>query len=145
MRRRHSGFTLLEVLIGLAILGMAGSVIFGGMSAAVKGVRRIDDTERRIELARRKLAETELLDNFQVGDTAAGQFNDGTLWRLNTSWFIPPTEGTYANAGSMIRVSLVLQWQSGQTPKSWTIDTYRFVPAASRPPERLESQLDEIR
>jgi general secretion pathway protein I len=144
-RRGPSGFSLLEVLVALALLGMTVSVIFGGMSKAVKTVRLIDDTERRIELGRQKLAELELLDGVKAGESAHGQFSDGTSWRVETSWFIPPVDGPRPNPNAVIRLALALEWQSGQVAKSWSVDTYRFAPSPTPPSPSLQSQLDELR
>jgi general secretion pathway protein I len=147
MRRRGttSGFSLLEVLVALAILGMTVSVIFGGMSKAVKAVRLIDDTERRIELGRQKLAEIELLDGLKDGESAYGQFPDGTGWRVETSSFIAPINGSSPNPNAVVRIALRLEWLSGQTAKSWNVDTYRFVPSPAPATASLQSQLDALR
>ncbi len=144
--RDSSGFSLLEVLVALAILGMTVSVIFGGLSKAVKAVRLIDDTERRIEQGRQKLAEIELIDTVKAGESAHGQFSDGTNWRMETSSFISPVEGPSANPNAVVRIALTLDWQSGQVTKSWNVDTYRFVPPpAPLSTGSLQGQLDALR
>src|SRR5437016_146314 len=113
MKRR--GFSLLEVLVAVTIIGIGISVVFAGMSGSFRSLGRVEDNERRVELARMKLAELDLTKRLRPLDSAAGVFDDGTRWRLESSPFIAPIEeGTRRNAASVIRIDLTLEWQGRQ-------------------------------
>src|ERR1700693_4835384 len=90
MRRR--GFSLLEVLVAVTIIGLAFSAVFAGMSGSLRGLGRVESSERRVEQARLKLAELDLIKRLRPRDSASGQFDDGTRWTLESGPFIAPIE-----------------------------------------------------
>jgi type II secretion system protein I len=55
--RRESGFTLLEVLVATAIMGIAVAGVMNGLSAAVRNASRITEYDRAAILARLKMDE----------------------------------------------------------------------------------------
>ena len=66
MRLRERGFTLLEVLVGVAVLGLIIGTLYGGVSFAVQGARRQDAVVARTgdydavdRVLRRMLAEAD--------------------------------------------------------------------------------------
>lgn len=74
MRRRTAGFTLLEVMLGLALLGMALTVLIKSASGSMFGVRDAHMTGIATDLARAKMYDIEeklLKDGFT--DTDQGE------------------------------------------------------------------------
>ena len=83
-RRRDGGFTLLEVVVALAIAGLALAALFSGATTGLWSSRVSGDTMEAMSLARSHLAEvghaTPLSPGVRSGDDGRG-FN----WRLRIS------------------------------------------------------------
>ncbi len=140
MNRR--GFTLLEVLVAVTLIGVGFSVIFAAMSGSLKNLSRVETNDRRVELARFKLAELDLIKKIRPQDSATGTFPDGTRWTLRSSPFIAPIEDPQrSNTSSVIRVDLTLEWMGRHGVQSKTIQTYRYQVIDQTPIPSLEEQL----
>jgi prepilin-type N-terminal cleavage/methylation domain-containing protein len=136
------GFSLLEVLVAVTIIGIGFSIVFGGMSGSVRALERVQNNERRVELARYKLAELDLIKKVRPNDSASGVFDDGTRWNVRTSPFILPIEeGARRNLSSVIRVDLTMEWMGRNVMQTRTIQTYRYQVIDSMPIPTLEEQL----
>ena len=143
--RASRGFSLLEVLVAVTIIGLGFATVFAGMSGSLRGLGRAEDNARRVEFARNKLAELDLIKGVRAGDSATGQFEDGTRWRLESFPFITPVEDlAEQNSASVIRLDLTIEWVGRNGPQKRVIQTYKYLPgdSASMPP--LQEQLREI-
>jgi prepilin-type N-terminal cleavage/methylation domain-containing protein len=136
------GFSLLEVLVAVTIIGIGFSIVFGGMSGSVRALERVQNNERRVELARYKLAELDLIKKVRPTDSASGVFDDGTRWTVRTSPFILPIEeGPRRNLSSVIRLDLTMEWMGRNGVQTRTVQTYRYQAIDSMPIPPLEEQL----
>ena len=73
VRRRSSGFTLLEVLVAVAILGLSLTAIMSAQYSAVVGVSHARNMSAAVGLARCKMSEVEQQlreEGFQELDTS---------------------------------------------------------------------------
>jgi len=133
MKRR--GFTLIEIVVAMTILGLGFAVLFSLSARSLDGMRRARDTERRIEFARTKLAELKLVPRVAPGDRASGRLEDGTQWSLEVFPFIQPvTEGPFVNANSIARIHFSMEWQGRNEPQRLEVDSYRTVNQGSAQP-----------
>ena len=140
---KSRGFSLLEVMVALTIVAMVFTVVFRGISVSLNTITRIEQSGRRLELARSKLAELDLCGPIRAGDHANGVFEDGTRWKVDTSGFVPPAENSPT---TVVRVTLSLEWEGRTSPQHREITTYRFVPnPGNQPILSLEDQLRELR
>jgi prepilin-type N-terminal cleavage/methylation domain-containing protein len=144
-RQRNTGFSLLEVLVAVTIIGFGFSVVFAGMSGSLRGLERAQSADRRVELARLKLAELDLIRRIRPGDSASGVFDDGTRWRVESYPFIAPIEDPQRrNSASVIRIDLSVEWTGRNGLQKQVIQTYRYQQANPRPIPSLEEQLREL-
>jgi prepilin-type N-terminal cleavage/methylation domain-containing protein len=140
------GFSLLEVVVAVTIIGIGFSVVFSGMSGSLRSLDRVEDNDRRLELARYKLAELDLVPRIRPNESASGVFEDGTRWTIETSPFIAPIEeGARRNPASVIRVNLTLEWMGRQGARRQVIRTYRYQPGGTTPIRSLTEQLNDLR
>jgi prepilin-type N-terminal cleavage/methylation domain-containing protein len=139
------GFSLLEVLVAVTIIGIGFSIVFSGMSGSIRGLQRVEDTDRRVELARFKLAELDLIKRIRPNDTASGVFADGTRWTLRSSPYIAPIDdGQRRNPASVIRIDLTLEWMGRNGTQKRVIESYRYQMADSTLAPSLEEQLGNL-
>jgi len=142
---KERGFSLLEVLVAVTIIGIGFSIVFAGMSGSIRSLQRVEDTDRRVELARFKLAELDLIKKIRPTDTASGVFEDGTRWTLRSSPYIAPVDdGPRRNPASVIHIDLTLEWMGRNGMQKRVIQTYRYQTADSSVVPSLEEQLHNL-
>jgi len=129
------GFTLLEILVAISILGVALTVIMQQFSAGL----RIGHTSRTYTTAtayaKQKLEEFQLAEEMEEG-AEAGDFDDGYTWKVS----ILPYEVFMEEGGSeedaeifellpleMYRLESVVSWMEGENEKSVSLVTLKTV------------------
>jgi hypothetical protein len=131
--------------VALTILGLGFSAVFAGISGSVRSIERVRGVDHRVELARQKLAELDLLQKIPPADSASGQFADGTRWTLQSSPFIASVkDGLQPNPASIIRIVLTIEWMGRNGIQKQSIDTYRYQLDQNQPIPSLEQQLHEL-
>jgi general secretion pathway protein I len=129
------GFTLLEILVAIAILGVSLTVIMQQFSAGL----RIGHTSRTYTTAtayaKQKLEEFQLVEEMEEGEEA-GDFDDGYTWKVS----ILPYEVFMEEGGreedaeifellplEMYRLESVVSWMEGENEKSVSLVTLKTV------------------
>jgi prepilin-type N-terminal cleavage/methylation domain-containing protein len=139
------GFSLLEVVVAVTLIGIGFSAIFAAMSGSVRGLQRVESNDHRVELARQKLAELDLIKRIRVEDSARGTFDDGTRWTLDVAPFIAPVEeAERRNANSVVRISLTLEWPGRNGMQRQVIQSYRYQTGDTASIPSLEDQLRDL-
>lgn len=143
---RARGFSLLEILVAITLIGLGFTVVFAGMSGSMRGLSRVEATEDRVARAREKLAEVDLIKRIRPGETVAGQFEDGTRWTLQTSPFIAPVDdGMKHDPASIIEIDLTMEWMGRAETQKQVIRTYRYQAGDNMPIPPLEQQLNALK
>jgi len=86
------GFTLLEVLVALAILALGAVITLSLISGSLGNIRKVQLRTRTIEHAESVL-ELALLDaSIQQPTAFSGDFEDGTRWSVRVEEYVPSTQ-----------------------------------------------------
>ncbi|WP_316228462.1 prepilin-type N-terminal cleavage/methylation domain-containing protein [Bradyrhizobium sp. SZCCHNR1039] len=130
-RADEAGFTLVEVIVALAMLSVGLSVLFGMISSGLGRIGAAQRTAEAASLAQSLLAKvgTELA----VGaDARSGEFPHGFRWQLTMRPYHQSRDGTERR----IELYLVLaqvDWDEGGDQRSFELSTLRLGPRATRP------------
>ena len=124
MRNRGDGFTLLEVLVALALLGIALTVILQVFSANLRNIASAEDYGYVAALASARMRE--VIDHEAVSETAWTE-------RTPEGYSIDVSVAEYmkdrtANLPVMLlQVDLTIHWWKGTLEKSLTLRTIKTV------------------
>lgn len=127
MKRR--GFTLIEVVVGLAILGVGLMVIIELFAGGLRLGMVSEEYTKAVNLGRMKLEEVSLKPPVEEG-VEEGEFNEYFRWKVETKKvdvlpfeketdFKPPVE--------LFHVKVDVIWKSGLKERSLGLETYRAV------------------
>jgi len=123
--RDKKGFSLVEFMIAISILGIGLLALAGLQSTAIRGNRTSKDVTSAILLAEKKMEE---LKNTSFTALANGTFNDsnnpltstgGTGGIFTRSWTI----STYSGSTYMKQITITITWTEGGLSKSASLDT----------------------
>ena len=134
----HRGFTLIEVIVAMTILGMGFAALFAGMSQSSRNIRKLESVQRREVWTRNLITELDLVQQLKPGDSSRGTFDDGTRWRVE---ILPFVLSTPQNPNSIVRIELGLEWDGAAGLQKKTIETYRLVKPTAQAIPSLEEQL----
>ena len=112
------GFTLIEVLAALVLIGVVLPVAMRGVSIALLTAGRARHTGEACELARSKLAELSLAADAS-GYTGSGDF--GTDWP-DYSWTSVPTTREYG----VTEIAVTVKWKSRGQDESIVLSTLAY-------------------
>jgi prepilin-type N-terminal cleavage/methylation domain-containing protein len=103
---RQTGFTLIEVLVALVILGAGLAVIVAGLHIGVTSAKVAAQDGRSLAIAESLLAEQGTATKLQYG-TAQGVTADGFSWQIITApWAENPAGGSRLIGGYRINVDV---------------------------------------
>lgn len=132
-RRAPRGFTLIEIAVGMAILGMgvvSALQVFGGSTQVVRIASRRSEA---VIHARALMDSTLWVPTLREGDTH-GEIGDGFRWVRNVRKAGPedavePVEDEVEQPEIELAViTVVVEWNDPNGPKSYRIGTMRVVP-----------------
>lgn len=83
---RRAGFTLLEVLVATAIMGIAVAGLLGNLTASVSNAARLTDSDRAALLARRKMDEILIEKRLPLIVEFAGPFAPELTGGRDSGW-----------------------------------------------------------
>jgi general secretion pathway protein I len=123
------GFTLIEVVVAMAILGVALTVIIELFSGGLRLARTSAEYTRAVNYARIKMEEIAVQQTMEEG-IQEGEFDHTFRWQVETKKvdvlpiekgidFMPPTE--------LFQVKVNVLWKSGSRERSTRLETYRTI------------------
>lgn len=127
MTRRESGFTLVETLVALAIVGLSSAVLFKVISDNLDRTRGMRDDG--LAMARVE----SLLTQATAGTPRAsrGAFPDGSTWRVD----VTPALGAEQHDWPVdaVHVAASVSWREDGQTRTRRLTTLRVVPRSAQP------------
>ena len=122
----QKGFSLMEVLVGVMIVGITFVTLFELLSTSMHTVTRIQDREQLVRLGQSKLNELVLEANQgQINVELSGSFDIGHRWRARIENF---DLGERAAKTPYYRVIRILLKIEGQGEKEFLLETLTWTP-----------------
>ncbi len=124
------GFTLLEVLVAMMILGVALGAILQQFALASRAGAASADATRATVYAREKIEELKMLEEFSE-TTAHGSFDDGFEWETNVQLYSYDEVEEQSVFDDMryetYLLSVVVTWRYGSRSKQVELETLKTV------------------
>jgi general secretion pathway protein I len=128
MARFNKGFTLIEVVVALAILGVGLAIIIELFSGGLRLGRTSEEYTKAANYARMKMEEISSQQDIVEG-MKEGEFNNEFRWQVNVKKidilpieknpdFKPPVE--------LFQVKVNILWKSGLKERSTSIESYKM-------------------
>jgi general secretion pathway protein I len=126
-RCKHFGFTLLEVMVAMAIIAIALTAVLGSQSQSVSLASEAKFSTTAPLLAQSKMAQIEVVELKDLNDDS-GDFGDdfpGYTWQLSVKNVL--FEEPVNVAEQLRQIDLKISWSEGGLYQ-YTIRLYRFFP-----------------
>lgn len=130
---RQRGFTLIEIVVALSILGVGLIVIIELFAGGLRLGRTSEEFSKAVSLARMKLEEVSLNPVLQEG-SESGEFDKDFRWQVAVDKInILPVERPpeYQPLVEFYRVKVDVLWKSGSKERITGIETYKTVQAVA--------------
>jgi general secretion pathway protein I len=130
-RVKNQGFTLLEVLVAMAILGIGLIVIIELFSGGLRLGRTSEEYTRAVGYARMKLEEISLAKSLEEG-IEEGEFDREYRWQVEVKKvdLLPPgRETSYQPPVALYWVRIEVLWKSGIRERTTALESYRILKA----------------
>jgi len=131
VRGENQGFTLLEVLVAMAILGIGLVVIIELFSGGLRLGRTSEEYTKAVGYARMKLEEISLAKSLEEG-IEEGEFDREYRWQVEVKKvdLLPPgRETSYQPPVALYWVRIDVLWKSGTRERTTALESYRLLKA----------------
>jgi general secretion pathway protein I len=129
--KHEQGFTLLEILVSLAILSVSLATLLGIFSLSLSRARQNEDEMGARTLAQALVAQADAVVNPQLG-TRGGQAGGGYTWRLELTPY-EPGSGIQTSGTALASVTASVSWQESAGTRSLTLHSLRTIPRSTAP------------
>ncbi|NQY02336.1 MAG: prepilin-type N-terminal cleavage/methylation domain-containing protein [Halieaceae bacterium] len=118
-RRTARGFSLLEMVVAISILGLALAALYQAASGATRNVRTDEKYAFGVELARSLLAEHSRVPRGGLSDR--GETEGGFVWTVDTWPVETAREGL--PQGSLHYLEITVGWTDGRKPGRFVLNS----------------------
>ena len=127
--RAVEGFTLLEVIVAVAILGIGLTVTIGLFSGGLRLGRVSGEYTKAMNYASLKMEELTTQNSVTEG-TEEGEFDDTFRWRVGVEKvdLLPGDKGTeFKPPAEFYHLRVSVTWNSGAKERSASLESYKTV------------------
>ena len=129
----EAGFSLMEVLVAVAILGIVYATLFGLMSTSLKNVSRIEEREKVVRYGQMKLNELVVkAKQGEAGGALSGRLDDGHDWRASIEPYDSGENSDRTQAYIVAKIRLAVTWSGISRQNEYTLETLTWVPNVQR-------------
>lgn len=118
--RPERGFSLLEMVVAVAILGFSLGALYQAAGGAIRIVRVDEQVSYAVELGRSLLAVYAVVPRAGLNET--GETEGGFTWRVVAEPVGLP-DGIALVEGALQRVTVVVRWEDGPKKREITLDS----------------------
>jgi general secretion pathway protein I len=129
MRGYATGFTLIEVVVAMAILAVGITVIIELLSGSLRLVRTSGEYTKAVNYARVKMEEITVKPTTNEG-IETGEFDGAYRWQVDVRRvdILPARIETEFKAPvELFQVKVHVLWKSGTKERSTVLETYRTI------------------
>jgi len=128
-RQEPRGFSLMEVLVAMTILGVAFSTLFSLMSGSLRNIDRIQEHDKIVRLGQMKLNEIVLQTNQAASAQLSGSFDDKYRWQASMEPVSALDDSNNTSPGySLVRVRLSVVWMGRSGENQFNLETVTWLP-----------------
>jgi general secretion pathway protein I len=124
-----TGFTLMEVVVAMAILGVGLTVIIELFSGGLRLVKTSGEYTKAVNYARLKMEEVTVKPTMVEG-SEEGEFDGTYRWQVDVKRVdvLPPRiEIDYKPPVELFQVKVQILWKSGTKDRATVFETYRTI------------------
>ncbi len=124
-----TGFTLIEVVVAMAILAVGLTVIIELFSGGLRSGRTSIEYTKAVNYARMKMEEIAVKPTMEEG-SEEGEFDDTFRWQVETKRvdILPEKDKTdFKPPAELFQVKINILWKSGLKEKSTRIESYKTI------------------
>jgi general secretion pathway protein I len=126
------GFSLIEVLVALAILGIALGAMMPRISLGSLAAERASRTEEAVLLAEQLLTEAGRTIPLPSKDAVEGKTPAGFTWRLSTCCIRNAANATGQSITGIVDIRADVSWLSMRGGQSVALTSRRIVPGVAK-------------
>ncbi len=123
------GFSLMEVLVAISVLGIVFTTAFSLMTTSLRNVNRIEEREKVVRYGQMKLNELVLNANQGKADQPlSGNFDERYQWQARIDPYDTRDSAQTPPPFQVLRIRLSVMWPSLNRQNSYTLETLAWSP-----------------
>ena len=123
------GFSLMEVLVAMAVLGIVFTTAFSLMTTSLRTVNRIEEREKIVRYGQMKLNEMVLnVNQGKVEQPLSGKFDERYQWQAQIDTYDTRENALTPPPFQVLRIRLSVFWRSLSRQNSYVLETLAWTP-----------------